>query len=143
MFVFAIKLAIFDNVFVGPIPIDIGIPVHCKTFFLNFTAYFSFSSIPFKFINASSIEYISISGDSFINIDITLFDMSPYNEKFVENIFILFFSINFLFLKMGSPILNPNFFDSLLLAIMHPSLLDNTKTGSFFIDGLNTLSHET
>ena len=50
LFVFAIKFAIFDNVFVGPIPIDIGIPVHCKTFFLNF-AYFSFSSIPFKFIN--------------------------------------------------------------------------------------------
>ena len=43
-------------------------------------------------------------------------------------------------LKAGSPIFTPNAFDSLLLAITQPSLLDKTITGLFSILGLNTLS---
>ena len=78
----------------------------------------------------------------FFSIDITRFDMSPYKTKFVEKICTLFFLKTSFFLKAGSPILIPNFFASLLLAITHPSLFDRTTIGFCSKSGRNTRSHE-
>ena len=56
---------------------------------------------------------------------------------------ILFFLIKVLYKCNGAPIGMPKDFASLDLAMMHPSLLDNTTTGLFLNKGLNTLSQET
>ena len=56
---------------------------------------------------------------------------------------ILFFFINVLYKCNGAPIGMPKDFASLDLAIIHPSLLDNTTTGLFLNKGLKTLSQET
>ena len=56
---------------------------------------------------------------------------------------ILFFFINILYKCNGAPIGMPKDFASLDLAIIHPSLLDNTTTGFSLNEGSNTLSQET
>jgi hypothetical protein len=66
------------NIFVSPIPIHTGIPVHRNTFALNLLASSAPNPSP-NSKNASSIEYTSITPTSSLRIDITRADISPYN----------------------------------------------------------------
>ena len=79
---FAILLASFDSVLVGPTPIPTGIPVHLKTVFFIFLQYSSLCSkgIWSKPKKDSSIEYTSISGENIESVSTTLWLMSPYNS---------------------------------------------------------------
>ena len=123
-------------------PIDMGIPVDFAMIDFIFDASCTLFLTPVKFINASSILYISISGDISLSKDITRLDMSPYKAKFVEKTYTLLLSIMSLTLKTGSPILIPRAFASLLRAIIHPSLLERTTIGLCFNPGLKTRSQE-
>ena len=63
-------------------PILVGMPVHCNTVFLISLPTFTISSSGKfdKSINASSIEYTSMSELNLFNVLITLLDKSPYKE---------------------------------------------------------------
>ncbi|OQC44958.1 MAG: hypothetical protein BWX61_00854 [Bacteroidetes bacterium ADurb.Bin035] len=129
----------------APIPILTGIPVHRYTVSLIFLAYScnSMYLYPLRFRKASSMLYISISGENSASIFITLELISPYSGKLVEKTLMLYFSISSFSSKAGLPIGIPMALASLLRDITHPSLFDKTTTGLPFSDGSKTLSQDT
>ena len=73
------------NVLVGAMPIETGMPICFKIVSRILCAYsVVFIGILSNRINASSIEYISISGHNWLSVVITRFEMSPYNAKLDE-----------------------------------------------------------